>query len=77
MTIINRMLVRYVDEEGLHADTKRWIDMDGSEWYYYNVLEATNAHNYERREDGKLEKWTEITPNKIWIELDEMENADK
>ena len=76
MTIINRMLTRYVDEEGLHADTKHWLDMDGSEWYYYNVLEATNAHNYERREDGKLESWTEITPNRIWIELDEMENAD-
>ncbi len=76
MTIINRMLVRYVDEEGLHADTKLWTDMDGSEWYYYNVLEATNAHDYERKEDGKHEKWTEITPNKIWIELDEMENPD-
>ncbi len=76
MTIINRMLTRYVDEEGLHADTKRFTDMDGSEWYYYNVLEATNSHNYERREDGRLEKWTEITPNRIWIELDEMENAD-
>ena len=76
MTIINRMLVRYVDAEGLHADTKLWTDMDGSEWYYYNVLEATNAHNYDRREDGMLETWTEITPNKIWIELDEMENPD-
>ena len=76
MTIINRMLTRYVDAEGLHVDTKLWADMDGTEWYYFNVLEATNAHNYVRREDGKLEKWTEITPNKIWIELDEMEEAE-
>ncbi len=76
MTIINRMLVRYVDEEGLHKDTKFWIDMDGTEWYYYNVLEATNFHDYERKEDGKLERWTGINENKIWVELDEMENAD-
>lgn len=76
MTIINRMLVRYVDYEGLHKDTKFWSDMDGTEWYYYNVLEATNFHDYERREDGKLESWTSIKENKIWVELDEMENAD-
>ena len=77
MTIINRMLVRYVDGEGIHEDATFWIDMTGDEWYYYNVLEATNFHDYSRREDGKLEKWLEINTNKIWIELDEMENADK
>ena len=76
MTIINRMLVRYVDAEGLHKDTVLWIDMNGTEWYYYNVLEATNSHDYDRREDGKLENWTSINENRIWIELDEMENAD-
>ncbi len=76
MTIINRMLVRYVDAEGIHADATFWKDMTGNEWYYYNVLEATNSHDYDRREDGKLEKWTEITTNMIWVELDEMENAD-
>lgn len=73
MTIINRMLVRYVDAEGVHADTKYWSDMDGSEWYYWTVIEATNAHDYERREDGKLEKWTAITENKIIKEFDEKE----
>lgn len=77
MTIINRMLVRYVDGEGIHEDATFWIDMTGDEWYYYNVLEATNFHDYSRREDGKLEKWLEINTNKIWVELDEMENADK
>lgn len=76
MTIINRMLTRYVDAEGLHADTKYWSDMNENDWYYYNVLEATNSHNYTRREDGKLETWTQINPNKIWSELDAMEQAE-
>ncbi len=73
MTIINRMLVRYVDADGVHADAKLWSDMNGSEWYYWTVIEATNAHDYERREDGKLEKWTAITENKIIKEFDEKE----
>lgn len=66
MTMINRMLLRHVDDEGLHADTQRWIDMNGTEWYYFNVLEATNSHDHDRRDDGKMESWTEITPNKVW-----------
>ncbi len=76
MAIINRMLVRYVDEDGVHADAKHWSDMKGSEWYYWIVIEATNAHDYERREDGQLENWTAITENKIIKEFDEKEAAE-
>ena len=66
MTIINRVLMRSVNKEGLHADTRLWIDMVGDEWYYYIVLEATNSHNYVRQADGINENWTEIVPNKTW-----------
>ncbi len=66
MTIINRVLMRSVNKEGLHADTRLWIDMKGDEWYYYIVLEATNSHNYVRQADGINETWTEIVPNKTW-----------
>lgn len=66
MTIINRVLVRSVDKDGLHEDTMFWIDMKGSEWYYYIVLEATNSHDYVRTEDGITEEWTAIVPNKTW-----------
>lgn len=76
MAIINRMLVRYVDEDGVHADAKHWSDMNGSEWYYWIVIEATNAHDYERREDGQLENWTRINENKIIKEFDEKEAAE-
>lgn len=65
-TIINNVLSRSVNKEGLHADTTLWSDMDGSEWYYYIVLEATNSHSYARQEDGIHEDWSAIIENKTW-----------
>lgn len=66
MTIINRLLVRYVNKEGLHADAKQWPDNLESAWYYYNVLEATNSHEYVRQADGYNEKWTGMLENRDW-----------
>ena len=66
MTLVNNVLSRHVNKEGLHANTRIWIDMTGDEWYYYIVLEATNSHDYVRQEDGYNETWTEILPNKEW-----------
>ena len=74
MTIINRILVRYVNEEGLHADAKLWSDNPSSAWYFYNVEEATNSHTYERQEDGYNETWTAIIPNWVWEEKADMED---
>ncbi len=70
MTIINRMLLRFVNAEGLHADAIKWPDNPVNEWYYYAVEEATNSHNYERQADGVYETWTELTPNRDWFELE-------
>ncbi len=70
MTIINRMLLRFVNEEGLHADAIKWPDNAKTAWYYYAVEEATNSHNYERQADGVYETWTELTPNRDWFELE-------
>lgn len=66
MTLVNNVLSRHVNAEGLHANTRLWIDMTGSEWFYYIVLEATNSHDFVRQEDGYNETWTEILPNKTW-----------
>ncbi|MBE6679759.1 MAG: hypothetical protein E7598_04465 [Ruminococcaceae bacterium] len=66
MTLVNNVLMRHVNESGLHADTRKWIDMDGTEWYYYIVLEATNTHDFTRQVDGYNENWTAILPNKTW-----------
>lgn len=60
MAIINRVLVRYVDADGLHDNINNWSDNDINEWYYYPVLEATNAHNFERIDNSYLENWSEV-----------------
>ncbi len=66
MAIINRILIRYVKAEDIHADTKQWIDNTPDAWYYCDVLEATNPHEYTRQADGIHETWTDIVPNYIW-----------
>lgn len=66
MTIINRVLSRSVNKEGLHADTRLWIDMNENDWFYYIVLEATNSHTFTRQADGINETWTSIIANKTW-----------
>jgi len=76
MAIINRILVRYVNGQGLHADTKQWPDNAASAWYYYDVLEATNAHDFERQADGIHETWTSINENNVWAEKPEYEDAE-
>lgn len=60
MTIINRVLVRHVDANGLHKDAKVWSDISESDWYYYIVEEATNSHLHTRQADGKTENWIEL-----------------
>ncbi len=61
VTIINRILVRYVDGAGLCEGVKMWPDNSPSAWYYYQIIEASNAHAYTRREDGVYETWTALT----------------
>ena len=65
MTMVNAVLMREVDEEGLIDGYKVWPDNTPGTWYYYQVIEATNYHNYEYRAD-MIENWTEILPDKIW-----------
>ena len=71
MTIINRMLNRFVNEKGLHKDAILWPDNNKDAWYYYAVEEATNSHDYVRQSDGVYETWTAMRPNKDWSELEQ------
>ena len=66
MSMINRVLERSVDADGLHQDAKQWQDNPIGKWYYYAVLEATNPHEYERKDTADVERWTAITAEKIW-----------
>ncbi|MDP4132486.1 MAG: S-layer homology domain-containing protein [Bacillota bacterium] len=77
MTIINKMLVRYVNEEGLSKNAKQWSDNKENAWYYYQVLEATNSHGYERAETQYNEKWTSINDNDILKDKSKYEDPNK
>nr|WP_269800216.1 MucBP domain-containing protein [Paenibacillus phocaensis] len=62
---INSVLNRKVDEAGLHEDAKMWPDNAKGMWYYYEILEATNHHDYSR-EDSDVEVWNEVKPNRVY-----------
>lgn len=66
IAIINRIIVRYVNHEGLHEYAIHWIDNVKTQWYYYPVLEATNSHDYKRQEDFYNEDWHQINANIDW-----------
>ena len=67
MTLINRVLLRKVDSDGLLAELViDWPDLPVSHWGYYDVQEATISHNYDRRfpeefesdKSNLIENWT-------------------
>ena len=48
----------------------KWSDnSDASQWYYLDVLEATNSHYYELKAN-QHEKWTKLRENRDWTELE-------
>ncbi|ANS76225.1 hypothetical protein AWM70_17915 [Paenibacillus yonginensis] len=66
MAFINSVLNRKVAEEGISADAKMWPDNTPDKWYYEDVIEATNNHDYGRDEEGEWEIWTEVKPAHIY-----------
>ncbi|MGN1129047.1 MAG: S-layer homology domain-containing protein, partial [Candidatus Flemingiibacterium sp.] len=74
MTIINRVLERKPDKDNLLDDMVKWEDNSNTEaWYYANVQEATNSHNFELDTDengDEYEIWTELRPVRDWAALE-------
>ena len=73
MTIVNRVLDRHPDKDNLLEDMIQWPDnMDTEKWYYADVQEATNSHDYdmEGTEAEPYEVWTEILPVRDWVALE-------
>lgn len=66
ITLINRVLYRYVLEEELHEDLIEWKDNTPDKWYYTSVQEATNSHDYDREEIGHYETHTAISDPYDW-----------
>ena len=60
MIILNRVLDRGIDEYSTIPDgVVDWADNDKDDWYYYEVIEATNNHAY-----------TGARPSEDWTSLD-------
>lgn len=59
MTIINRMLGRGVSKGYVCKGAARYTDNDPGSWYYFEVLEATNDHEY--RNARPFEQWIRAT----------------
>ena len=74
VTLVNRTLERKPHKAHLLADMIQWPDnMDQTTWYYADIQEATNSHEYymTTSEQGEeYEIWTEILPVRDWPALE-------
>jgi len=61
VTIVNNMLLRIADRDFIdhHPDALRFLDVSENFWAYYNIMEAFNAHDYRRYNDGS-EEWLKL-----------------
>ena len=61
--ILNSVFNRKVDQLGYnqaHGLMKFFTDLNASEWYYNDIIEATNTHEFIRKADGLMEDWKEV-----------------
>lgn len=65
-TIINRTLGRAPDKGHLLPESEMltWPDNPESAWYYAQIQEATNSHEYKWL--GAIEQWLEKLPERDW-----------
>lgn len=76
MAIINRLLDRGVDENGLSKVAyKNWPDNKKGAWYYYEVIEATNSHKYEGKRPNEV--WTSLELDDYVYDIDKYERPSK
>ena len=73
MTIVNRVLKRAPHKDHLlpERDMIVWPDnMDKTVWYYADVQEATNSHEYTM--SGEYENWERELPVRDWVAFEKM-----
>lgn len=59
--IVNRMLGRSADEDYVNSYTtslSQFVDLTDTHWAYYDIMEAANAHDYEK--NGGAESWLRL-----------------
>ncbi len=60
VTIINRMLDRVADKSCVDANARtivKYTDLTKAHWAYYDIMEASNSHDYVRL-NNRAERWT-------------------
>ena len=73
MTMVNRTIDRHPDADHLLDDMIVWPDNPETAWYYEQVQEATNSHEYTMNTDDEqnpYEIWTELLPVRDWAQLE-------
>ena len=76
MTIVNRLMGRAADKDYLLDNMVEWPDnMDTNAWYYADVQETANSHDYtwkEKEEEisNPIEKWEKLLENRDWAALE-------
>lgn len=69
-TLVNRMINRFPDKEHLLPGMIRWPDNTEDKWYYEDIQEATNSHDYETEEFLFSEVWKALLINRDWAALE-------
>lgn len=70
MKLVNEVLDRTPDADQMLDEMIKWPDNDENAWYYADVQEATNSHEYQRKDSNSSEKWTSILEVRDWAELE-------
>ncbi len=61
MAIINRITVRRPTDASFTGEYKEWPDSQNTDWFYEDVIEATNGHGFERLDNIMTEAWVTET----------------
>ncbi|NLF80416.1 MAG: S-layer homology domain-containing protein, partial [Clostridia bacterium] len=75
--IINTILGRKPHKDQLLDDMIIWPDnLDQSAWYYADIQEATNSHDYKYKTvESAYETWTELLEVRDWVALEKQWSA--
>lgn len=65
ITILNKLLVRYDDEDSFVDGYTDFDDINEDDWYYYDIIEATNSHTFTRKDGGLTETWEELVESAL------------
>ena len=69
-TLVNRMINRFPDKENLLPGMIVWPDNPAEKWFYEDIQEATNSHDYEPGGFTFAEVWTYLLANRDWAALE-------